>query len=724
MADQIIMNARKSLIIGLGSTGAMTCNQIIEKIMWTHGSMEYIPWVRTVVLETAILPVDTFVSQYSKYVHLRIHPADYADLIKNPQNYKDKLDFPSWNIPEITGTHSAIENGASNTRIMGRLAFLFNYEHVKNTIVGEIEKLNALSAQDASTSFSQAVDSEVSIVFNSNAIDVYVVGSLCGGTSSGSFIDLGYFLRFRQGYDLRSTGIFMLPSLQESNELFAINAYAALVELNHFSDDRSIYTVQYPDRPGSKSTAPRGMTPYMYTYLVQCRGADQSEYAKLITSTADYVYTDIIGSSGIVRDNRRDNIAQFFVQRDLWGATQKFMTFGLSSIEFPFAKVYKGCTLRLTSKGLSVFIGGNTLTEAQISQRFVNIMLTDKAKVVKYLTLYNDELLSNRIHRMLSDARLVFINTPSIVSDYYDQINAAFSGGTVPDSSKLSSRIIPQTIESNAVKMTPQVRNEVAEDLRGLVEECADNGIATLVDYIDRLVRQIEDVKNGFRSDVLASAIATLGDQYSNTYQRLMECDKDPLLKLFRQRDRVIQRYVDDTIEILNEYYKQKLTQCCAEYVRNTCESMLQYLRKVRMRITDSQIGMKVEMERLRDGIDALYQRTDVPTGTATDGWSRVINGTELFEVNSTILKEYELCIHQERERSAAIQSYSEFEKDIAHKAVMVYAKEALRDVLIDTARTSRYDDAHILPTVIDDNQLLSIARPANDGFKSFVKKA
>ena len=39
----------------------------------------------------------------------------------------------------------------------------------------------------------------------------------------------------------------------------------------------------------------------------------------------------------------RTNIAQLFIQRDYWGATQKYYTFGLSGIEFPYTKIAKAC---------------------------------------------------------------------------------------------------------------------------------------------------------------------------------------------------------------------------------------------------------------------------------------------------------------------------------------------------------------------------------------------
>ena len=49
---------------------------------------------------------------------------------------------------------------------------------------------------------------------------------------------------------------FTLPSSAESNDRWTANAFAALLELNHFSSDRTRYRQQFPGRSGVWEAAP------------------------------------------------------------------------------------------------------------------------------------------------------------------------------------------------------------------------------------------------------------------------------------------------------------------------------------------------------------------------------------------------------------------------------------------------------------------------------------
>lgn len=66
----------------------------------------------------------------------------------------------------------------------------------------------------------------------------YVVGSLTGGTCSGTFIDIAYALRHLLGQDTAIIGCFLVPNPVGLNDVHRSNTYAALVELNDFSIDR------------------------------------------------------------------------------------------------------------------------------------------------------------------------------------------------------------------------------------------------------------------------------------------------------------------------------------------------------------------------------------------------------------------------------------------------------------------------------------------------------
>jgi hypothetical protein len=69
-----------------------------------------------------------------------------------------------------------------------------------------------------------------------DTVRVCVIGSLAGGTNSGSFIDVGYFLQTLSGVEdrLEVHGYGLIPNQAYVDKIHWANVYAALTELNHF----------------------------------------------------------------------------------------------------------------------------------------------------------------------------------------------------------------------------------------------------------------------------------------------------------------------------------------------------------------------------------------------------------------------------------------------------------------------------------------------------------
>ncbi|MFM6613220.1 MAG: tubulin-like doman-containing protein, partial [Dolichospermum sp.] len=68
-------------------------------------------------------------------------------------------------------------------------------------------------------------------------LNIFVVGSLCGGTGSGMFLDVGYTLKNLYGEDgAQILGYLVIsPELYGNTTSMIANTYAALQELNYYS---------------------------------------------------------------------------------------------------------------------------------------------------------------------------------------------------------------------------------------------------------------------------------------------------------------------------------------------------------------------------------------------------------------------------------------------------------------------------------------------------------
>ena len=105
-----------------------------------------------------------------------------------------------------------------------------------------------------------------------DGINVYVVGTLCGGTCSGMLIDMAYLLRnlIGTGNANEVNGIFTMydqlsaGSTEDDTATRAANCYASLSELNFYNHTKTMYNVTFPN--GLRVNTPQ--KPYDYELLV------------------------------------------------------------------------------------------------------------------------------------------------------------------------------------------------------------------------------------------------------------------------------------------------------------------------------------------------------------------------------------------------------------------------------------------------------------------------
>jgi len=726
--DLPVINARRTLLIGLGSTGAMVCNQILERALWTYDTPENIPWLRSIVLETAKIPAQYALNNYAKSHHLSIAVNDYADLVANPATYKDKLDFSTWQIPQVMGNQDAITDGANNTRSLGRLAVLFesNFSEIDTLIRSELDHLKQINADNASEVFSVPYGEAVKVSLPPE-LYVYVVGTLCGGTASGSFIDIGYFLEYLQSthnYPIRSTGLFTLPSTQETDTLLTANAYSALVELNHFSSPQSRYSVQYSTSPGNKWVAPIGLRPYRFLYLLQSRGATKIEKAQMITATADYIYSDVVGSTALTRDAARTNISSLFSSPDFYGATQKYMTFGLSVLEFPYAKVAKACSVRLARKGIQQLLVPRTPTELERDDFLATIPLLQRNALIEALTQRGTAGLEASFYQALSAARTDAYNSDAAITTILEQLNAAFDGNTPVPLPDLPERVVPKTIEANTDAVKLSLETALVAACRKLVDE-KGYSLPAFTAMLNAIIAQLQASKKS--DEGVNENVAQLGGAANQAAARASECRHDFWLGLVMQRGPAVRRYVDEFISHAGEFYGQRLRQACAPACDIILEAAEAIVAKFALRVNNVECGLLAEVQSLTTKYETLYNNTNKLSGSIDDGWSRVINGTELFDPARTVDQEYQTCLNNAAS-SLKIKDDSikgTVEDQLARGTITPYLQKATAALFAPTDEIHRFDPTGFA-SVPDykDMELLTFARPARKYLGALQKRS
>jgi serine/threonine protein kinase len=717
VANMPTITARRMLVIGLGSTGAKICNQVLEQSMFAYDTPANVPWLRCLVLDTAPIPSERLVHQHARVLHLTIDQSSYASLIAKPNQWNEQMDFTAWNIPELTGGQDSITTGTNGIRMLGRLAMLFptNFNQVKTEITNAVDALRILTPHQATEAFNRARDIPVQIDFGwSDApIHIYVVGTLCGGTASGSFIDLGYLLQYLPGYQLNTTGLFMLPPTAHAHPQHLANTYAALIELNHYSTDGTRYRVQFADKPNNPWTAPAGTRPYHYQYLLQPRGGTDMEYAQLITSIADYIYAIATGSIGAALDEKRADIAASFTRRDSWGATQKYLTFGLSAIEFPCARVVRACAARLTRLGMQQMIGGNPLSESQLERALQQIPLLQRNYLVDALLMRETGSLQETIRQTLADVTMQVDGDEGALALVREQIDAAFSGGISVPLPGLPPRIVPQTIEENAAVLGIQMRRSIEKACRDLITGSNPRGIAALLSLLSAIEAAI---KTAASNPGRVSADAMIREPTAGVdvaQERIRACRSNLWLKVTLQQRLAMRRYVAEFCEAAAKLYTQRLYIACSstcDRLLNEAQSMVETLK---IRIANPGCGLHAEVTQIISGLTGLYERTRVPSGTALDGWNRVVNGLELF-TTQTADEEYQWGLRETAVEHELSGEPEEINDKLALEAVSRYFAQAADELFAPYSESHHFDQIRYKqPAVYNDAQMTQISRPA-----------
>lgn len=248
-----------TLVVGLGGTGARSTRllkRMIERYFRSRGC-EVPPTIRYLVVDTEDLrnnpgdqPLDSdeYVNLGSDFDANRV-----VEFMEQTEGLYESI--REW----WTGTgHDTgrirVKNGAGQMRDVGRLALYVGYQQL-------VDKLKATLAQIQNVSNlqkSQQVLAKIGMKPDPSP-QVWLVGSLCGGTGSGIFLDVAYIIR--DLLQTRSTflpnGIFVLPQAfmpamvgkVDLQRRIQANAYAALLELSELMNtaERSKFEF-YPDQ--------------------------------------------------------------------------------------------------------------------------------------------------------------------------------------------------------------------------------------------------------------------------------------------------------------------------------------------------------------------------------------------------------------------------------------------------------------------------------------------
>ena len=363
----------RTVCIGLGGTGRDVLMRIRRLIVDRYDNFKQIPVISFVHIDTdkatsGVTDLRTGNSYHG--VDLRFTDAERVsavmtrsevnnmvqELSRRSSNYEGSpgvyRNIEQWFPPQLLKNLKAIDEGAQAIRPVGRLAFFHNYRKIKNAFISAEQRTRGHDA------FLLKKGLRVS-----NKLNIFVVGSLCGGTGSGIFLDIAYTLRQMYGASgAQIVGYFVVsPELYGNAPDKNANTYAALKELNYYATAGTTFRAYYDLQ--NMDYVEESRPPFEYVYLVSNRTAKDYrilEKSKLCNVIAHKITLDFAGELAPIIIAQRDNFLQHLIQTDEHPRpnVQRYLTFGLAEIYFPREIAVESSLNRIKIKLLRFWLEG------------------------------------------------------------------------------------------------------------------------------------------------------------------------------------------------------------------------------------------------------------------------------------------------------------------------------------------------------------------------------
>ena len=340
----------RTICIGLGGTGRDVLMRIRRLIVDRYGDFKQLPVISFVHIDTDKATSNITGLRTGNFYHgvdLRFSDAEKVaatmtrsqvdnmvkELNRRSSNYEGSpgvyKNIQAWFPPQLLKNLKAIDEGAQAIRPVGRLAFFHNYRKIKAAIDSAEKRTRGHNAILLRKGLSVE-----------NKLNIFVVGSLCGGTGSGICLDVAYCLRQMYGKDGAQIAGYLVisPELYGNAPDKHANTYAALKELNYYASAGTTFKAEYDLQ--NIEYVEESRPPFEYVYLVSNRTANDYrilEKSKLCNVIAHKITLDFIGELAPIITAQRDNFLQHMIQTDEHPRpnVQRYLTFGLAEIYFP-----------------------------------------------------------------------------------------------------------------------------------------------------------------------------------------------------------------------------------------------------------------------------------------------------------------------------------------------------------------------------------------------------
>ncbi len=622
---------RPSILIGIGGTGQRILMNVRRKIVEAYDSLDRLPIVGFLVLDTdpekPILPdVDEVLLH-----EIALNPSEFIHCtVTGTQKLKEEIrsypELSEW-IDRKVLELGDVTVGAKGIRAIGRLAYFLNYSRIKSAYMGLRSKVTDKNNMDYMLK-THGIQVE-------SGLNTYVVSSLCGGTGSGTFLDIAFSVKmWLEGTEHSRIGYFILPGVFGTDMTFA-SGYAALRELNYYSAGHEFETNWEKDRVGKSIQPP----PFDFCYLVDNRNSRVtfSRSSDLFDMIAHNIYLEFAHEFGQYKASLKDNISAVAVGFDKLGCPLNFMSLGLASIYFPKERVVNACSYRMAKNVVKRWLFSGSSTDRM--DEYINHYL-DINKI------YVD--VESQKKNQMKDELLIGEGNKTYYGRVDEEMSISYKGLTkVADEKKWSETLAKRDeqfqqkfydgdkdperwgefcrgIHKNKEKKIKTAIDKLETDLAVMIGN-SNEGLVFAKQFLEAFARVMGRYKDYFvkKFDDLSKAEAS----FSNRRVQELENLKKMATGFMFNKKEVMMKEVEAKIcnsasGATNMYFKRKLDKKVLELSIDICTRLLDYLNST-----------TIEMGKFKTKMEGMYRRIEENEKNLVDDTSGlVMNGELLYD--------------------------------------------------------------------------------------------
>lgn len=694
-----------SVYIGLGTSGTEII-QGVRRLLYDEYGVPGLPCVRFLSLETHTnLPStdqDIYVRdenlawQHLQVISLALTRIQLQQLRSKiaPTERDYHPGWAEWLDPQVL-MGSAFTTGAKGWRMAGRLCLWANWrnvyegliQNIQSAIHGRDETITLLERHYATKGISRP---ETDLVEPS--LRIYVCGSLCGGTCSGTFWEIGYMAHeavadAAVGHDPDIHGVFTVVdrktanSLQKSDIVCSMNCWAALLEYDYWASGENAYQVLHPLDPNSRfPTVPNDFGPYQVFNIIS--PSNDSGYRSVSWNGQDYDLTPlhVSISTSLYLDQVREVKARKDGDRAQYAITgqinrkspnglyrQRIQTYGLSGFYYPKFMIASAAACQLSQELVEHWCGEGNRNNAMRAAhrdwdeiyhhirsqllRIGNMDFIEHAR--NHLQDVFDGLGPKSLHALIQYLKMqvhvpVLPGSPLLVEAL--QPNGALQ------------RHFEQEANGLITQMVTDITKKVEQHINA-IQPGETTSLDEVVQYIEELVQRLQETINGLPGASGVRALHIPWNSLRGMSLRFGEISKDWWLRITFSRNAIQKYYLAKAIEDIQTNVRQQINQLADQVMRTICE-------KVQPRILgDASLGgfqtstlyddIRERLNRLRNRIvPALQNRWLDITRERTFGSLRMVTSRE------TIAQDAELLANAVRSRLRPAEIYRELLTD------------------------------------------------------------